>query len=97
LVIADPKALQYVLQTSGYRFPKRRDIRASVRMILGEGIVYVHGMLTYHAYLCFNHNLGEQHNRHRKVMNPAFSAPQLKSFLSLFLDQSGRVSFAQFT
>ncbi|KAI0030594.1 cytochrome P450 [Vararia minispora EC-137] len=76
LVLADPKALQYVLQTSGYRFPKRRDILASVRMILGEGIVYVHG---------------EQHNRHRKIMNPAFSAPQLKSFLSLFQNHGGRL------
>ena len=46
-MIADPKALQYVLQTSGYRFPKPRDVRAAIRMILGEGIVYVHGEPTF--------------------------------------------------
>lgn len=27
---------------------------------------------------------GPVHSRHRKVMNPAFSAPQLRSFLPLF-------------
>ncbi|KZV60943.1 cytochrome P450 [Peniophora sp. CONT] len=69
LVLADPKALQYVLQTSGYRFPKRPDARASARVLLGEGIIWVHG---------------DQHQRHRKIMNPAFSVPQLKSFVPLF-------------
>jgi len=77
LMIADPKAIQYVLHTSGYRFPKRADILASIRMVLGEGIVYVHG---------------EAHQRHRKIMNPSFSAPQLKSFLSLFLHHAERLS-----
>ncbi|VDC00881.1 unnamed protein product [Peniophora sp. CBMAI 1063] len=70
LVLADPKALQYVLQTSGYRFPKRPDTRANARMLLGDGIIWAHG---------------ERHQRHRKIMNPAFSVPQLKSFLPLFL------------
>jgi hypothetical protein len=42
-MVADPKALQYILQTSGYRFPKRADARASARMVIGDGIVYVHG------------------------------------------------------
>ncbi|KZV64465.1 cytochrome P450 [Peniophora sp. CONT] len=76
LALADPKALQYVLQTSGYRFPKSPDTRASVRMILGEGIAWVHG---------------DQHQRHRKIMNPAFSVPQLKSFMPLFLRHANKL------
>ncbi|KZV76310.1 cytochrome P450 [Peniophora sp. CONT] len=70
LMLADPKGLQYVLQTSGYRFPKSASSRGEIRMIFGNGILWVHG---------------EQHNRQRKIMNPAFSVPQLKSFLPLFL------------
>ncbi|KZV60944.1 cytochrome P450 [Peniophora sp. CONT] len=70
LMLADPKALQYVLQTSGYRYPKRGDWRAQQRMRLGDGLAWAHG---------------EQHRRQRRIMDPAYSPPQLKSFLSLFL------------
>ncbi|KAI0308933.1 cytochrome P450, partial [Amylostereum chailletii] len=83
LMIADPKALQYcrittyILQTSGYRFPKKPDIVGSIRMILGEGIVWAHG---------------KSHQRHRRIMSPAFSAQQLRTFLSLFLRAANKVS-----
>ncbi|KAI0319080.1 cytochrome P450 [Amylostereum chailletii] len=77
LMVADPKALQYILQTSGYRFPKKTEIVATFRFILGEGIVWAHG---------------EQHQRHRKIMTPAFFAPQLRTFLSLFLRAENKVS-----
>ncbi|VDC07112.1 unnamed protein product [Peniophora sp. CBMAI 1063] len=76
LMLADPKALQYVLQTSGYRFPKREDARADIRMLFGEGIVWADG---------------DQHQRQRKIMNPAFSVPQLKSFIPLFLRYANKV------
>ena len=35
--------------------------------------------------------LGEDHHRHRKIMHPAFSAPQLRSFLPLFQRIAGKV------
>ncbi|VDB99467.1 unnamed protein product [Peniophora sp. CBMAI 1063] len=76
LMLADPKALQYVLQTSGYRFPQRPEIRADVRMVLGDGVAWAHG---------------EQHQRQKKVMNPAFSVPQLKSFLPHFLRYANKL------
>lgn len=50
-MLADPKALQYVLQTSGYRFPKRPDARASARVLLGEGIIWVHGEPVQYNYI----------------------------------------------
>lgn len=43
LSLADPKALQYVLHTSGYHFPKGREIRQNIKMIVGQGIVWAHG------------------------------------------------------
>ncbi|THH16717.1 hypothetical protein EW146_g3968 [Bondarzewia mesenterica] len=69
LMLADPKAIQHILHTSGYHYPKSADARQIIRMITGTSIIWVDG---------------EDHQRHRKVMNPAFSAPQLKSFLPLF-------------
>ena len=43
-MMADPKGLQYILHTSGYHFPKRKDVRAVVRFILGDGIVWADSM-----------------------------------------------------
>ena len=49
------------------------------------------------CFLVIDHSLrpnscpGEQHQRHRKIMNPAFSVPQLKSFVPLFLRHADRV------
>lgn len=42
-MVVDPKGLQYILHTSGYRFPKRADIRGDTRFMLGDGIVWAHG------------------------------------------------------
>ncbi|KAI9452155.1 cytochrome P450 [Russula earlei] len=71
LSLADPKALQYVLHTCGYHFPKGRETTQAIKMTIGQGIIWAHGTA---------------HQRQRKVMSPAFSAPQVKTFLPLFLN-----------
>ncbi|KAJ3994670.1 cytochrome P450 [Lentinula boryana] len=76
LVVADPKALQYVTVTSGYRFPKPQDVRQITTFLMGRGILNVEGAI---------------HNRHRKALNPAFSAKQLRQFLELFQRSTGRL------
>ena len=37
-MVADPKALQYILHTSGYNFSKAPDASHTIRMLTGEGI-----------------------------------------------------------
>jgi hypothetical protein len=37
-VVADPKALQYILHTSGYNFPKAPDASHTIRMLTGDGV-----------------------------------------------------------
>ncbi|KAK0430709.1 cytochrome P450 [Armillaria borealis] len=69
LAIADPEALRYITQVAGYRYPKTADFDFNLNILLGLGIVTAAGSV---------------HQRHRKVMNPAFSARQLRTFLSLF-------------
>ncbi|KAI0263471.1 cytochrome P450 [Gloeopeniophorella convolvens] len=71
LMVTDPKALQHILHTSGYHYQKGALQNTITEMISGNGIVRAHG---------------ETHQRQRKIMNPAFSAPQLRSFLPLFQD-----------
>ncbi|KAI0712968.1 cytochrome P450 [Cerioporus squamosus] len=69
LMTADPKALQYIYHKSGYNYTKRTSANQMGEIMGGPGIAVA---------------LGKDHQRHRKIMNPAFSAAHLKSFLPLF-------------
>ncbi|KAJ8474242.1 hypothetical protein ONZ51_g7351 [Trametes cubensis] len=69
LEICDPKALQYIFHKSGYHFTKGPFGRQTAREIAGPGILYAQD---------------QDHARIRKIMNPAFTSAQLRSFLPLF-------------
>ena len=42
-MVADPKALQYILHTSGYNFPKAPDASHVIRMLTGDGVGSANG------------------------------------------------------
>ncbi|RPD78489.1 cytochrome P450 [Lentinus tigrinus ALCF2SS1-7] len=69
LMTADPKALQHIFHKSGYNYTKRTSANYMGYMLSGPGIVV---------------SLDKDHQRHRKIMNPAFNAAHLKTFLPLF-------------
>ncbi|KAK0493332.1 cytochrome P450 [Armillaria luteobubalina] len=69
LSVADPKALQYVFHSSGYRFPKARDAVRIMNAFVGQGVATVEGNI---------------HQRQRKILGPAFAASQLRLFLKVF-------------
>jgi hypothetical protein len=48
-MVADPKALRYILHTSGYNFPKTPDASHIIRMLTGDGVGSAQGK--------FNHEL----------------------------------------
>jgi cytochrome P450 len=74
--VADPKALQYIFHTSAYYFPKTDETVHFSKELFGEGIVSVSGAT---------------HQRQRKLMLPAFSVPQLRTFLEVFQHFSAQV------
>ncbi|KAG0695495.1 cytochrome P450 [Suillus ampliporus] len=74
---ADPRALQYIFHTSGYRFSKRTLANETTRLFTGESILVTDPV---------------DHQRHRKIMNPAFGAAQLRTFLPVFRRSAARVS-----
>ncbi|KAI0755301.1 cytochrome P450 [Daedaleopsis nitida] len=76
VMTADPKALQHILHKSGYNYPKRLDMNHQTLLLLGPGILW---------------SEGTQHQRQRKVMNPAFSAQHLRTFIPLFQRTTGKV------
>lgn len=77
LMTCDPKALQHIFHKSGYNYPKESRIIIGSRLVTGRSIVWAPS--------------GDDHARHRKVMNPAFTAPQLRSFLPLFRRSSNKM------
>lgn len=44
LSLVDPKALQYVLHTSGYHFPKGKEVTQAIKLVIGQGVVWAHGL-----------------------------------------------------
>ncbi|OCH85106.1 PAH-inducible cytochrome P450 monooxygenase PC-PAH 1 [Obba rivulosa] len=77
LYLADAKALQHVFHKSGYHYPKPVESRQLTRQITGEGILRAEG---------------PEHARHRKIMNPAFTAAQLRSFIPVFRRSAVKLS-----
>lgn len=69
LVIYDPKALQYVLNTAAYDFPKPGWLRAFIKTIVGPDIIW---------------SEGDTHKRHRKVMLPAFGYAEARALFPVF-------------
>ncbi|TFK92813.1 PAH-inducible cytochrome P450 monooxygenase PC-PAH 1 [Polyporus arcularius HHB13444] len=77
LHVADPKALQYMLHKSGYHFQKSVVSRTVSGEITGPGILVAQD---------------QDHSRQRKIMNPAFTAAQLRSFLPIFRSSAQKLS-----
>lgn len=69
-----------------HEFPPRRPQHCVVCRLVSITTICPRGLCE--AYTC----AGADHQRHRKVMNPAFSAPQLRSFLPLFQRITTKVS-----
>ncbi|OAX43385.1 cytochrome P450 [Rhizopogon vinicolor AM-OR11-026] len=74
---ADPRALQYIFHTSGYKFSKRTVANETVRLFTGESILVTDS---------------DDHPRHRRIMNPAFGSAQLQTFLPVFRHSAARLS-----
>ncbi|KDQ10532.1 hypothetical protein BOTBODRAFT_190494 [Botryobasidium botryosum FD-172 SS1] len=66
LMISDAKALQYVYQIGGYDFPKSPERRALSRSLADLGPGWAEGDI---------------HKRQRRVLAPAFGAPEVKALL----------------
>ena len=84
---------------SGYHYPKHVEANTMSRVITGRGILYAHGTSSSpgispqpeHTLFTADCGTGTSHQRHRKVMNPAFTAQQLRTFLPLFRRASTKV------
>ncbi|KAK0184866.1 cytochrome P450 [Armillaria mellea] len=69
LMTSDPKAIQHILRSSGYRYPKTKDVMHLWEMMVGKGLLAT---------------ADSAHQRQRKILNPAFSSSQLREYMSVF-------------
>ncbi|KAK0462505.1 cytochrome P450 [Desarmillaria tabescens] len=77
LLVSDPKALQYIYQTSGYRYIKPPGLNELGRLLNGTGILSAEG---------------EDHKRHRKVLLPGFGRPEAKFYVPVFFTYARKMA-----
>lgn len=58
----DPRALNHILITNVYSYPKPETTRGEIRRLLGQGVLFAEG---------------EDHRRARKILQPSFSATRV--------------------
>lgn len=95
LLISDPKALQYIHQSAGYRFCKAPGRISLSGLLLGPGIIAVDGELQrasccpkWHIYSSAS---GEVHKRQRRIMQPGFGTSESKALVPIFFDHAKKV------
>jgi cytochrome P450 len=95
LMVTDPKALQRMF-TSGYLYQKAEDHRVLSQILLGLGVAWAEGkfIMRFSTMSCNDVMSGDDHKRHRKVLVPAFGAPESKAFLTIFARCAESVSSA---
>ncbi|KAJ7864182.1 cytochrome P450 [Mycena leptocephala] len=72
LYTTDPKAIHHFLSNSQI-YQKSEAQRFSLGRVVGPGILVVEG---------------DEHKQQRKIMNPAFGAPQVRELTEIFVDKS---------
>ncbi|PBK73356.1 cytochrome P450 [Armillaria solidipes] len=77
LMVSDPRALQYIFKTSGYRFIKPQGRNELRLLITGSGILSAEG---------------DDHKRHRKVLLPGFGGPEVKFYVPVFFTHAGKMT-----
>ncbi|KAF8176080.1 cytochrome P450 [Pholiota molesta] len=69
LMLSDPNAIRHTIHTMGYGYPKTRESKTFTGLAFGRGVSWAGG---------------ETHVRHRKLLNPAFTAQAQRPFYPVF-------------
>ena len=93
LWVADPKAINYILQKTGYLYAKPNNVQERTALLADRGVAWAEGelsivyhMWTFPASRSSNNPTGDIHIRHRRAMSPAFGLFAAKGLLPYFMD-----------
>ncbi|TRM57159.1 cytochrome P450 [Schizophyllum amplum] len=94
LLISDPAAAQYILQTSGYGFIRPRTGKRSRGSSLDAGfsLSKVSWLFCEDQLVIIRVIAGEDHKRHRRIMAPGLSSVEINSFLPVFSAKAARMA-----
>ncbi|GAA6003065.1 hypothetical protein JCM10207_001969 [Rhodosporidiobolus poonsookiae] len=73
LLLTDPVALNHILLSNAYDYPKPDEVRGDLAMILGKGILFAEG---------------DDHRRQRRIMAPSFGPGHLRELVPTFFERS---------
>ncbi|GAA6043615.1 hypothetical protein JCM8097_008290 [Rhodosporidiobolus ruineniae] len=73
LVLTDPTALNHVLLSNAYDFPKPEEVRGELAMTLGKGVLFAEG---------------EDHRRQRRIMQPSFGIGHIRELVPIFFEKT---------
>ncbi|KAM0747577.1 putative cytochrome P450 [Meredithblackwellia eburnea MCA 4105] len=73
IFFTDPVALNHILLTNAYDFPKPPEVRGELSRILGKGILFAEG---------------QDHKRQKRILGPAFSPGAVKDLAPIFFEQA---------
>lgn len=76
LFLSDAKAINHVLVTRAYDWPKPQALRGELARILGRGILFAEG---------------DDHKRQRRIMNHPFTQAMVNSYYPIFLEQANKL------
>lgn len=77
LMISDPKAVQYIMQTAGYGFVRPSDRKEASRLLLGQGVLTVEG---------------DDHKRQRRMLLPSFGSLEANTFVPSFASKAAQMA-----
>ncbi|GAA5911789.1 cytochrome P450 [Sporobolomyces salmoneus] len=73
LVLFDSTALNHVLLSNCYEYPKPDEVRGDLAMILGKGVLFAEG---------------DDHRRQRRILQPAFSPSHIRALGPVFFEHA---------
>ena len=93
LWVADPKALHYILQATGYLYMKPSILKENISVITDRGLLWADGTTGLnHLLRELIEPLGDTHRRQRKSMMPAFGSTASRELFPRFVEVLDKVS-----
>lgn len=95
LFLADPKSLHHVMQASPYGYKRVSGQRVISALVMDRGLLWADGTKMVYPLFPISDRLsstGDVHKRQKRAILPAFSVPEIRAFLPIFLSDIEKIA-----